>query len=60
MKTILFTSMAVILLAGCTPKVGSEDWCANLREKRTDDWTLKETQDYATNCIIKIGGKHDT
>jgi len=60
MKIFLLVPMTLIFLVACEPKVGSDQWCADLREKRTDDWTLKETEDYAKNCIIRFGGKNDS
>lgn len=41
------------LLAGCAPKVGSDEWCANLQEKPKGDWSLNEATDYAKHCIVK-------
>ena len=47
------TALLAASLAGCAPKVGSDKWCANLKEKPKGDWTLNEARDFAKYCIIK-------
>ena len=37
--------LAMGLLAGCSPEVGSEKWCAKLSEKPKGDWTASEAAD---------------
>ena len=44
---------AVLLLGACAPEVGSDRWCANLKEKPKGDWSMNEAKDYATHCIFK-------
>jgi Protein of unknown function (DUF3012) len=43
---------ALSSLTGCAPKVGSERWCANMRDKPRGDWTANEAVDYARHCIV--------
>jgi hypothetical protein len=47
---VLFLSL---LLVGCNPEVGSEQWCNNLKEKPKGDWTANEAKDFAKHCILK-------
>jgi Protein of unknown function (DUF3012) len=47
------TALIASFLWGCAPEVGSDQWCANLKEKPKGDWSLNETADYAKHCIIK-------
>ena len=35
---ILFAVLAVFALGACSPEVGSEEWCAELKEKSKADW----------------------
>jgi hypothetical protein len=50
---LLFISLfSIPLLAGCSPEVGSKDWCNELNEKPKGDWTANEITDYAKNCIL--------
>ena len=42
-----------LALAGCAPEVGSERWCANLKEKPKGDWTTNEATAYARHCLFK-------
>ncbi|MBO1256719.1 DUF3012 domain-containing protein [Alteromonas sp. 5E99-2] len=44
---------SVILLSACSPKVGSEAWCKDLKEKSKGDWTANEAKDFASHCIFK-------
>ena len=41
------------LLVGCSPEVGSEAWCADMKEKPRGDWTANNAKDFATNCVFK-------
>ena len=43
----------IILLSACTAEIGSEQWCANLKEKSKADWTTNEATDFAKHCIFK-------
>jgi len=42
----------VFLLGGCSPEIGSEEWCANLKEKDKSDWTATEVKDFTKHCIF--------
>lgn len=42
-----------VLLAACSPEVGSDEWCNDMKEKATGDWTANETSDFARNCVLK-------
>ncbi|MEH6910277.1 MAG: DUF3012 domain-containing protein [Oceanicoccus sp.] len=48
---LLITS--IFLLTACSPKVGSEEWCTQLKEKPKGDWTTNEAGDFARHCIFK-------
>ena len=41
------------LFSGCSPEVGSEAWCSDLKEKSKADWTANEAADFAVNCVLK-------
>ncbi len=42
-----------VALSACSPEVGSDRWCADLKGKPKGDWTVNEAKDFATNCILK-------
>ena len=47
-------SLAFLLsLSACAPEIGSEKWCANMKEKSKADWTANEATDFAKHCILK-------
>ena len=47
---ILITS--IFSIVGCGPKVGSDDWCKEMKEKPGKEWTLEETGDYPKHCLL--------
>ena len=40
------------LQTGCSPEVGSEKWCAQMKEKPKGDWSANEATDFAKHCIL--------
>ncbi|MCK5497615.1 MAG: DUF3012 domain-containing protein [Gammaproteobacteria bacterium] len=46
-------SIALIFLSACAPEVGSEKWCAQIKEKSKGDWTANEATDYTKHCLFK-------
>jgi len=43
----------VVMLAACSPKVGSKEWCKQMKAKPSGEWTVNETADYAKHCAFK-------
>ena len=41
-----------VLLAACSPEVGSDEWCSDMREKAKGDWTASEAADFAKHCVL--------
>lgn len=54
-KLIQFTLSLTFLLtlAACAPEVGSDQWCADMKEKPKGDWSANEAADYTKHCILK-------
>jgi hypothetical protein len=50
--TLLCATALTLSLAGCT-KVGSDAWCAKIKDTPKGDWTANEAADYAKHCIFK-------
>ena len=42
----------MVSLQGCSPEVGSKEWCSELKEKPKGDWTANEAKEYAKSCIL--------
>ncbi len=40
------------LIAGCSPEVGSKEWCQDMKEKPKGDWTANEVAEFAKSCIL--------
>ncbi len=50
---IVFYALLIVLgLGACSPEVGSEKWCANMKEKPKGEWTANEATEYAKNCVL--------
>lgn len=52
MKKLSLVVMSIVLLSACSPEIGSEDWCTQLKEKPKGDWTATEAKDFAKHCIF--------
>ena len=50
--TVVVILAAVASLAGCSPEVGTPDWCKKLDEKPKGDWTANEASDFTKYCIF--------
>ena len=51
--SLVIAASLTVILVGCSPEVGSDDWCKDMKEKPKGDWTAKETADYAKHCLFK-------
>ena len=40
------------LLGACSPDVGSEAWCNDMKQKAKGDWTANEAADFAKHCLL--------
>lgn len=50
---LVLSALLALSLGACAPEVGSDRWCANLKEKPKGDWSINEATDYAKHCIFK-------
>jgi hypothetical protein len=55
MKTVVLISLLGILsfFIGCSPTIGSKEWCQDMREKPKGDWTANEAADFARYCVFE-------
>ena len=49
---ILVALAAFVLVGACSPKVGSKEWCADMKEKPKGDWSVNEAKDFAKHCLL--------
>lgn len=49
---VLMLSLSLGVLSACAPEVGSEKWCAQMKEKPKGDWTVNEAADFTKHCIF--------
>lgn len=50
--TLSLLASVVFLISACAPEVGSEKWCANMKEKPKGEWTANEAGDFAKHCLL--------
>ena len=53
LSAVLSSLMLSFLVAGCSPEVGSDAWCQDLKDKPKGDWTANEATDFAKHCVFK-------
>ena len=46
-------TLACAFTVACAPEVGSDAWCADMKEKPKGDWTANDAADFAKHCILK-------
>ena len=50
------TSLIAILglmLTACAPELGSERWCAKMKETPKGEWSLNDAKAYAQHCVFE-------
>jgi len=56
MKKIIVTLVAsafLTLLTACSPEIGTEQWCSDMKEKAKGDWSTSQATDFAKHCVFK-------
>lgn len=52
--TATMTALVILtIISGCSPEIGSDAWCEDMKEKPKGDWTTNEASDYAKHCVFK-------
>ena len=54
---LVLVAACLLWLGGCSPDVGSDKWCAEMKEKPKKDWTAQEAADYTKYCVLKLDKK---
>jgi len=52
-RTSLIAVVCLVGATACSPEVGSERWCDQMKETPKVDWSTREAGDYAKHCIFK-------
>jgi hypothetical protein len=48
----MITAIALAFAISACTEVGSEAWCADMKEKPKGDWTANEAGDFAKHCVF--------
>ena len=54
-KHVTASAAAILFIAAlgaCSPEVGSQEWCNDMKEKDKGQWTAEEAKDFAKHCIL--------
>ena len=51
---VIISLSLLVLFSGCSPEIGSKDWCADMKKKPKRDWTANEAADYTKHCIFRV------
>ncbi|MFT6924972.1 MAG: hypothetical protein ACJAZP_000542 [Psychromonas sp.] len=52
MKKIIGVVVMGLFVLGCTPEVGTEEWCTYVEKQPKGDLTANEVRDYAKFCLF--------
>ncbi len=50
---VALVAFALAFIGGCSPKVGSKEWCEAMEKKPKGEWSANEAQEFAKSCIFK-------
>lgn len=50
---LIILSCLLATALGCSPEVGSKEWCDNMKKKPKRDWSANDAADYTKHCIFK-------
>jgi hypothetical protein len=53
MKKLFVIASALLLITACSAEVGSDAWCADMKEKPKADWSSNEAGSFAKHCVFK-------
>ena len=49
---VITAILALTAVAACSPEVGSDAWCEDMKEKDKLNWTAGEATDFAKHCVL--------
>ncbi len=52
-RATVLATIASFIIAACSPEVGSEEWCNDLKKKPKMEWTAEEAKNFTKHCILR-------
>lgn len=52
LSALLAAGLFATALYGCTPEVGTDAWCSEMKETPKEDWSADEAGAYGENCDL--------
>lgn len=53
LRKILAVLSLVVFTAGCSPPVGSKDWCEDMKEMDKSLWTAQDAGNFTKYCLMR-------
>ncbi len=50
---VLALVVCVLSIAACSPEVGSDAWCDDMKTTPKGDWSTNDAGSYAKHCMFK-------
>ena len=44
--------VAMMLICGCAPEVGTKEWCEDMDDTPKADWSTNDAKAYARYCVL--------
>ncbi|OOZ41947.1 hypothetical protein BOW53_01905 [Solemya pervernicosa gill symbiont] len=51
-RNISALAALLFIITACSPEVGSDAWCKQMKEKPKGEWSANEAGEYTKNCIL--------
>jgi len=42
----------LVSITACSPEVGSEKWCNNMKETPKGEWSMNDAGDFTKHCLL--------
>lgn len=52
LKKILAVVSLTVFAVGCSPEVGSDAWCADMKKQDKGQWTADDAGNFAKHCLM--------
>ncbi len=49
--TVACIGVGLVGLSACSPEVGSEKWCQEMKQKDKVTWTAEEVAEFTKSCV---------
>ncbi|PHS71654.1 MAG: hypothetical protein COB23_01075 [Methylophaga sp.] len=47
-----FILLFITTLTACSPEMGSDQWCTNMKDKPKSEWAVNEVGNFTKHCLL--------